>query len=82
MADCPRCQDARFVCEIHQDKPQFHDDCAGAGMHCSDCNPMSKDAQVVIKRRRDTDLTRRAAGPAVLSFASPTRAPSGSHDAP
>lgn len=39
---CTRCQDTRWVCEAHPDKPMDHDDCEGAGMPCPICNPSSR----------------------------------------
>jgi len=39
--DCERCKGDGWVCENHDDQPQCHDDCGGAGMPCPDCNPMS-----------------------------------------
>lgn len=41
MIECPRCDDGRFVCENHPDKPYFGDracSCGGAGMACPACN--------------------------------------------
>jgi hypothetical protein len=41
MFKCRRCQDARWVCENHPDRPWGHhpdDCCGGAGMPCPDCN--------------------------------------------
>ena len=40
---------ARWVCEQHQDKPQFHDDCPGPGMPCPRCNPEANDKATVIE---------------------------------
>src|SRR6188472_3993592 len=41
MADCPRCDDYRWVCENHPDKPWEGPracDCGGAGAPCPACN--------------------------------------------
>jgi hypothetical protein len=41
MVKCHRCQDARWVCENHPDKPsgsKSDECCGGAGMPCPDCN--------------------------------------------
>jgi len=41
---CPRCDDARWVCEAHEDRPWEGADsprackCGGAGMPCGLCN--------------------------------------------
>ena len=40
--NCTRCQDIRWICEEHPDKPMEHDGCKGAGMPCPDCNPSSR----------------------------------------
>ena len=45
-ADCPRCQNARWVCENHPDKPwtpEHEAVCGGAGMPCPDCNEPRND---------------------------------------
>ena len=34
---CPLCEDERFVCEKHPEKPWPHDDCAGPGIPCPAC---------------------------------------------
>ena len=42
MADCKLCDDGRFVCENHPDRPFFGEracDCGGAGEPCPACNP-------------------------------------------
>ena len=39
---CARCQDIRWICEEHPDKPMEHDGCKGSGMPCPDCNPSSR----------------------------------------
>jgi hypothetical protein len=41
MIECQLCDDGRFVCENHPDKPFFGDracDCGGGGMACPECN--------------------------------------------
>ena len=35
---CPRCQDKRWICEAHPDRPWPHDDCEGPGEPCPGCN--------------------------------------------
>ena len=40
--NCARCQDIRWICEEHPDKPMEHDGCKGSGMPCPDCNPSSR----------------------------------------
>jgi hypothetical protein len=49
LVKCAQCKDARWVCEQHQDKPQFHDDCPGPGMPCPRCNPEANDKATVIE---------------------------------
>jgi hypothetical protein len=39
---CTRCDDQRWVCENHPDRPAFGPTacpCGGAGAPCPDCNP-------------------------------------------
>ena len=41
MPKCRRCEDARWVCENHPNKPwggKENKCCGGAGMPCPDCN--------------------------------------------
>jgi len=41
MADCPRCDDCRWVCENHPERPWEGSracDCGGAGAPCPACN--------------------------------------------
>jgi hypothetical protein len=40
MPKCHRCEDARWVCENHPNKPWGgkENNCGGAGMPCPDCN--------------------------------------------
>jgi hypothetical protein len=40
--NCARCQDIRWVCEEHPDKPMEHDGCKGVGMPCPLCNPADR----------------------------------------
>ena len=40
--NCARCQDTRWTCEEHPDKPMRHDGCNGAGDPCPLCNPASE----------------------------------------
>jgi hypothetical protein len=35
---CPRCQDARWICEQHPERPWPHGDCPGPGDLCPECN--------------------------------------------
>lgn len=35
---CLTCHGARWICEAHPDRPWPHDDCAGPGDPCPDCN--------------------------------------------
>jgi hypothetical protein len=42
VIECARCDDSRFVCERHPDRPFFGDracPCGDAGVACPDCNP-------------------------------------------
>jgi hypothetical protein len=39
---CTRCQDIRWICEEHPDKPMEHEGCKGTGMPCPICNPSSR----------------------------------------
>lgn len=42
MAWCQRCDNGRWVCEVHTDRPWEGAracDCGGAGAPCPDCNP-------------------------------------------
>ena len=41
MTHCARCQDTRWTCEEHPDKPMGHDGCKSAGDPCPDRNPQS-----------------------------------------
>lgn len=40
MIKCRRCQDTRWVCENHRDRPwgRQPECCGGAGAPCPDCN--------------------------------------------
>lgn len=41
MIECTLCDDSRFVCENHPDRPFFGDracTCGGGGMACPECN--------------------------------------------
>jgi hypothetical protein len=38
---CARCGGQGWICEAHQDRPFEHDDCAGAGQPCPDCNDVN-----------------------------------------
>jgi hypothetical protein len=41
MRYCPRCENTRWVCETHLDRPFLGDSacgCGGAGAPCPDCN--------------------------------------------
>ena len=49
----------RIAMEKHPNRPQFHDNCGGAGMPCPDCNPMANDSQVELERRDDRRQVRR-----------------------
>lgn len=49
---CKRCQGKQWVCERHPEKPMWHKGCGGAGMPCPLCNPMAKDKQTVVKRKK------------------------------
>jgi hypothetical protein len=42
MATCPRCDDCRWICEVHQNKPWIGSQacpCDAVGMPCPECNP-------------------------------------------
>ena len=41
---CTRCQDTRWVCGEHPDKPMGHDGCKGAGDPCPVCNAAGSQA--------------------------------------
>ena len=54
---CARCQDTRWVCEEHPDKPMDHDSCKGAGMPCPACNPSSRGKVPILPPDFDIDRT-------------------------
>lgn len=35
---CPICKGARWICEVHPDKPWPHDNCEESGEPCFICN--------------------------------------------
>lgn len=45
MANCPTCNDGRWVCEDHMNVPWDDGDgcCGGAGAPCPDCNPCDRE---------------------------------------
>ena len=55
--NCTRCQDIRWICEEHPDKPMEHDACKGAGMPCPICNPSSRDKVPVLPPDFEVDRT-------------------------
>jgi hypothetical protein len=39
MAKCQRCRGEAWICEVHTDQPEGHDEqCAGPGIPCPECN--------------------------------------------
>jgi len=56
MADvqkCPRCGDARWVCERHPDQPAGHYGCQYPAMRCPLCNSLPRPAMPPGRRTVD-----------------------------